>query len=174
MTQKIVFLDIDGPIINASCYYLDKMCSIRRTVMNQSALGYVQRLCQIADAKLVTNSTHNFHQYEDMLSSVNMTLQNDLIKFGIDKEIFHKDWRTKFPNPPGSKFSSSSDHRRMLAINEWMERNGEADWICFDDDAFTDDPRLVVVDFETGIDYFAFRDACRLWEIDISNKDLFV
>jgi hypothetical protein len=155
--QRIIFLDIDGPIINTPCYYLDSEASMQRTVMNTQALGYVVRLAKIGNAKIVTNSSHN---YADVGCR---TLKDDLIKWGIKEEYFHKNWRTEYPNPKTGKFSASSANRRMIAIENWQDDNGEADWVAFDDENFTDNKRLILIDFDRGIDYSAYRKAAKVW-----------
>ena len=47
-------------------------------------------------------------------------------------------------------------------------REREADWIAFDDEPFVEnDPRLMHVDFELGIDYNLFVKACEHWNISL-------
>lgn len=158
--QKIIFLDIDGPVINTPCYWVDWQASLERTVMNTQAIGILNRLCTLSGAYVVTNSTHN-----------NVTVQNgndlrqSLIEWGLFESHIHKNWRTTMPWPYG-RLSASSRSRRMWGIEDWMEDNGEADWICFDDEPFTDNPRLFVIDFDRGIDYDTYLDVCKYWEID--------
>lgn len=160
--QRIIFIDIDGPIINTPCFYIDPMCSVNRSVMNTQAIGYVNRLAQVVNAKIVTNSTHNSYLVEDILTGEKHDLKRDLIKWGMKEDLFHTAWRTGFPD--NAKFNANS-HRRMDAIEDWQEANGECDWICFDDDKFTTRKNLIVIDFETGIDHAAYRKAGKFWGI---------
>lgn len=153
--KRIVFLDIDGPIINTPMYFLDPMCSMQRTQMNTQAIAYVKRLCDISGAQLVINSTHSKFDLEDPLDGSMKTVKDHLIRFGMPASIFHERWKTDFPN-----WSNS----RLKAINDWIEQEGEEiDWLCFDDVAFTPDRRLIVIDFDRGIDYAYYRKACKLW-----------
>lgn len=79
-------------------------------------------------------------------------LKEDLIQAGILESDFHQDWRTIFPYVDYR--SNPNDRRgwgRWLGIQEWIKQNGECQWICFDDRHWTDDPRLVLVDFNDGI-----------------------
>jgi hypothetical protein len=139
--NRVVFLDIDGPIINTGCYSVDKQCSLQRSVMNQSAIGWVNKLCREINAYLVTNSTHSHYLVEDR------TLKDDLIRFGADPSLFHDDWRTSYPD----KLSGGS---RLGCIGEWIDEHpGLNDWVAFDDMNFTDSRRLIVVDFDDGITY---------------------
>ena len=168
--DRIIFIDIDGPIINTPCYYLDLNCSLERSVMNTQALGYVTRLAKLGKAKIVTNTTHNTMDIEDLLTGVKRTVKDDLVKWGIDPKLFHDDWHTSYPNPQGGKYGQfGQPHGRLRAIEQWQDVNGQVDWVCFDDEPFTDDSRLVQIDFEMGIDFFAFETACKLWNLNPSS-----
>jgi HAD domain in Swiss Army Knife RNA repair proteins len=160
--QRIIFLDIDGPIINKPCYYIDPRCSLDRSVMNTQAIGYVNRLAEIVEAKIVTNSTHNSYLIEDLLTGDKRDLRKDLIKWGMKEDLFHTAWCTSFPDNATSNFDS---HTRLDAIEDWQEDNGECDWICFDDDKFTFRKNLIVVDFEIGIDNSSYRKAGKFWGV---------
>jgi len=153
--QKIIFLDIDGPIINRGCYGIDISCSLLRSVMNQSAIGFINILCDKLRAKVVTNSTHSPHIVEGK------DLRASLIHHGMKEKYFHENWRTRYP----LKLSGVERHREE-AINLWQEENGKADWIAFDDSVFTKDPRLIVVDFNEGICYDHFKKALAFFGFD--------
>ena len=153
--QRIIFCDIDGPVINTPMFYLDHNCSMGRTQMNTQALAYVVRLCKIAGAKLVTNSTHNTHNLTDPLTGSVRTLKDDLVRWGVSPDHFHDHWRTDFPNYRGS---------RQYAIDKWIDdKDYDVDWVCFDDEKFTDSNRLIVIDYDRGIDYAAYRKAAKVW-----------
>lgn len=160
--QKIIFIDIDGPVINTPCYWVDIMASMQRSVMNTQAIGILNRLAGTADAKIVTNSTHN----NVTVKHTGRTLYDDLIKWGIKPDLMHKNWRTDFPWPEWG--DGQPIHRRLKGINGWIEENGEADWICFDDEPFVheSDKRLFVIDFDRGINYDTYLDVCKYWNID--------
>jgi HAD domain in Swiss Army Knife RNA repair proteins len=167
--QRIIFIDIDGPIINTPCYFLDGQCSMERTVMNTQALGYIADLVKSSGAKIVTNSTHNTHDVVDLLTGQNRTLKHDLVKWGLDTVWFHDNWHTSYPFAKGAKFSEYTSHQRLKAIEQWQEENGESDWICFDDEPFTEDPRLIVIDFDLGIDEQVWRTARDFWGLKTQN-----
>jgi len=166
--EKIIFVDVDGPLINTPCYFVDTMASIERKVFNTQSLGYLIELARVAAAKIVTNSTHN--NFEVHRGEVDFTLKDDMVRWGVPEEFFHSDWRTTYPYPPESKFSSSSAQRRLYAISLWQEKNGNVDWIAFDDDIFTTDPRLIPIDFLKGIDYDAYHKARSFWNITTKEK----
>lgn len=159
--QKIIFIDIDGPVINTPCYWVDMQASVRRAVMNTQSIGILNRLAYLADAKIVTNSTHN----NATIRETGRTLRDDLIKWGLKESYLHEDWRTEFPWPDWG--DGQPIHRRMKGIMGWMEKNGEADWICFDDEPFVqDDARLFHIDFDHGIDYHMYLKACKHWKLN--------
>lgn len=140
--MKIVFLDMDGPVITTPHFMINSMCSMHRTVMSTNAIGWLNALCRDADAKLVTNSMHNFHD------SPNGDLRSDLIRHGLHAPFIHDVWRTSFP---GTQKLSGTTLSRMAAIEEWLETHGPADWVAFDDEFFTSDPRLVHIKNSDGI-----------------------
>ncbi len=142
-TNRIVFLDLDGPLINTGCFGISKNASMLRQVMNTSSIGWLNILTRETGARIVCNSTHN---YEIMQGR---NLQQDLIRHGLDAEYLHADWRTLFPNT--HEWSMQSN--RLIAILEWQSRHPEVEkWVCFDDIKFSDnDERLIVVDFDDGI-----------------------
>jgi hypothetical protein len=157
--QRLVFLDIDGPIINTPMFYLGHDCSVRRTWLNTQAIAYVNRLCAHTKALVVTNSTHNNHDIEDELTATKRTLKNDLVIWGLKEEYFHTNWKTNYPNAFGN---------RLRSITDWISDNSEGndieyDWVCFDDSYFTNDKRLVLIDYDRGIDYTAYRKAMKLF-----------
>jgi hypothetical protein len=145
-----------------------------RTVFSTTATGIINELCKLFGAKIVTNSAHNYHH-----SRNNNNLKQDLISVGnISADYFHKDWRTQYPfDNTGSDFLDNLHnitHPRMRAIQQWQEKNGNVDWICFDDDKFTDNNRLFHVDFDEGITFNQYRAACVRWSNDVLNTTLII
>lgn len=161
--DKAIFIDIDGPIINTPMYFLDPNCSLKRSVMNTQAIAYVVKLASFSGAKIVCNTTHNTHDIEDPLTGKVTNVKEDLIYWGIPPDLFHEDWMTTYPYPEYEEYGT---HRRLRAIKEWMVKNGEVDWVAFDDDNFTDSEKLILIDFDRGIDYDAFRQAIKVWGLE--------
>jgi hypothetical protein len=159
-------------------YYIDANCSWDRSIMSNISIGWIRRLLKLSGCKIVTNSMHNYmNTGKDNLSmtggnAVERDLKQDLIRHGIPYDAFHDHWRTEFPNPRERKFSMSDPARRMLSIENWLADNGEADWLCFDDEPFTEDDRLIVIDFDRGVDKFAYRRACETWNLDPNHLSL--
>lgn len=164
MMQKIIFVDIDGPVINTPCYWVASMASLQRAVMNTQAIGILNRLATAADAKIVTNSTHNNFTVRE----TGRTLKQDLIKWGLVERFLHDDWCTTYPWPDLESDTLYPTHRRLRGIMEWEMNNGEADWIAFDDEPFVheSDKRLFVIDFDRGINYDTYLDVCKYWNLN--------
>lgn len=142
--NKIIFLDIDGPVIPINVPTYD---SIFRLVHNYEAILRLNELCEQTNAKIVTNSMHNYNDYEDG------TLKEDLVKWGIKEEYFHDDWRTIFPNIDYKQINSTvRGIGRLHAINVWLATHYYIDnWVCFDDRNFTDLPNLILIEDGLGI-----------------------
>lgn len=146
--EKIVFLDIDGPLIpgHLGDSYTIPWISLARSKFDISAIQRLNQLCEQTGARIVTNSMQNY--IEIKLSD----LRNDLINWGVEPKHFHRDWRTVFPDVD---YTADPNPRRgwgrWLGIKDWQERNGVVDWICYDDRHWTDDERLILIDFEQGI-----------------------
>ena len=62
--------------------------------------------------------------------------------------------------------NSKKGKSRPKFSDEWMRRNGEVDWIGFDDSKYTDSDRLYLVDFNEGITYKHFLAVCERWGVD--------
>lgn len=141
--MKIIFLDIDGPVISTDDSIIDS--ELRITHIPES-ICHLNELCQITGAKIVTNSMHNYNDVEEY------SLKDDLIAWGLDADNFHENWRTIFPYIDYSKIKS--DIRgigRFIAIDKWREINGTCDWVCFDDRKFTVSFRLILIEDAAGI-----------------------
>lgn len=133
---------------------------MERSVMNQSAIGWINRLCRQANAWLITNSTHSPYLCQGR------TLKDDLIRFGMDPAIFHTDWCTAYPD----KLSGGS---RLGCIGEWLDEHPDiTDWIAFDDANFTDDRRLILIDFDDGITYSKYSKGLKQFGFRNGGKEL--
>lgn len=153
MTNKIIFLDQDGPTIPGSMFVFHSNPSFKR-IFSPVCIGIVKKLCELSGAKIVCNSSHNTHL--NFFSDEPTSLKDDLMSAGIPQDMFHHEWRTKFP----------VICNRMIAIQDWLENNDlHADWIAFDDEKFTDNERLIHVDFSSGITIDHFNKACKFWGI---------
>lgn len=159
--NKFIFLDIDGPVIPTGCYFINRNASFDR-IFSNVCIGYVKKLLDITGAKLVTNSSHNYHLRTDDTGAKLGDLRDDLVNAGIPLNAFHDIWRTEFGHNLFNKWRGDGLHPRLRAINEWLALwGGETpQWVGFDDDDYND-PHLVLVNFDDGITYQNFSDACK-------------
>ncbi len=142
--NKIIFLDIDGPVIPINVPIVD---SIYRTVYEKDSIEYLNLLCEEANAKVVTNSMHNYTPV------MRYDLVDDLISWGLDEKFIHDDWRTIFPHVDYTKVNSPvRGIGRLVAINDWIDkRNRDVSWVCFDDRKFTQMANLIHIEDGLGI-----------------------
>lgn len=109
-----------------------------RTMSNMS-IGLLNWICKKADAKIVTNSTHNSY------TSLNgEDLKTSLIRNGLEEQYLHSNWHTTY---------SLSCDSRLRAIEYWLIKNHcpNIRWVCFDDMAFTKHHNLILTDPDDGL-----------------------
>jgi len=129
--QRIIFLDIDGPVIPAGMYLIDRACSFDRRA-SPVCIATINHIAKNSGAKIVMNTTHNMN---------GALMLADMVREGIKVEYLHeKAPMTQYPNTS-----------RWMAIEMWQFDNGMADWVALDDAEFTQDERLIWVDFNVGV-----------------------
>lgn len=133
--SKVVFLDIDGPMIPSTMFLVDRMCSFHR-VFPPTTVAVVNELCARTGAKIVFNTTHNLPL--DDIPDIEVALCNQ----GLLSEHLHPtDCHTKYP-----------DIQRADAVKEWLARHPEvSEWVALDDVKFTTDERLIFVNSDAGL-----------------------
>lgn len=153
----VLFLDIDGPVIDLATYKATPYISHFRVSGNTTAIKNIVKLCVDFDLKIVTNSTHNYYDVYDA------DLRDDLVRWGIPESCFHNDWRTVFPEVDYKKIKSPvRGIGRLYAIHEWLAEHPGYDWICFDDRKFTDDNRLIHIKRLDGVDDVYYKQAAEV------------
>jgi len=131
---KVVFLDIDGPMIPATVFLYDRMASFERR-FPPTTVAVVNKLCERTGAKIVFNTTHNLPIPE--VDDIDVAL----VKQGLSADHLHDDHHTKYPTID-----------RKAAVEEWLARHPEVtDWVALDDVHFTDDERLIFIDSDAGL-----------------------
>lgn len=147
--ERIIFLDIDGPMIPASYYLVHRDCSHKRK-FPETQIALLNELCERAGAKIVFNSTHN--QSWDWVEDIDVAI----VRAGfMPYHIRKTDFKTRYPSLP-----------RDLAVTEWLaNHNPNADWIAIDDVRFTDDERLFWVDADTGVTLRHLNDIADHWRL---------
>jgi hypothetical protein len=146
MSERIIFLDIDGPIIPGGAYLLDPMCSHNR-IIPEIPVAIVREACKRGNAKVVFNTTHN--RSWDGVDDIEVAM----VKAGFPAEYIHPDTKTHYP-----------ETRRDEAVQEWLSRHPEVkDWIAFDDAKFTEADNLIWVDPDAGLHLGHLAAAMKRW-----------
>jgi hypothetical protein len=151
--QRIIFLDIDGPVIPAGMYLIDRKCSFDRRA-SPVCIATINHLCKNSGAKIVMNTTHNMH---------GGTMLSDMAREGIKPDYMH--W-----SAPMTQYPQTS---RWLAIQMWESDNGKADWVALDDAPFTQDERLILIDFNVGVHPGHYNEICELKDWGMSKVFIF-
>ena len=133
--MKIIFLDIDGPMIPATMFLIERDCSFERK-FPPTTIAVLNEICKRTEAKIVFNTTHNTPF--DGVPDIEVALVNQ----GLNKDYLHPtDLKTQYPQYP-----------RDLAVKVWLRRHPEVtDWIALDDVRFTEEPNLIWVDPDAGL-----------------------
>lgn len=144
--SKVIFLDIDGPMIPATMFLIDRMCSFNR-VFPATTVAVVNELCKRTGAKIVFNTTHN-RPFTDV-----PPIGEALVNHGLDASHIH-------PTDPHTRYP---DIARDLAVKEWLARHDEVeDWCALDDVLCADEDHMVLVDPDAGLHVGHLNDACRI------------
>lgn len=136
MSTKIIFLDIDGPMIPNRAFFLPNQTTIY-SVFDPCAVAMLNRLITLSGAKLVITSTW---------SSKGLDVCKQLLTDnGVVGEI-HPDWTTP------KKLTSS----RTMEIGWWLADHSDIDgWVVLDDERLDAGllPNFVQCDTYEGFSY---------------------
>jgi hypothetical protein len=141
----VIFLDIDGPMIPATMFLIDRMCSFNRN-FPATTIAVVNDLCKRTGAKIVFNTTHNrpFNGVPD--------IDVALVEQGLNAAHLHDDKHTLYPSIP-----------RDVAIKEWLARHDEVEaWVAIDDVLCADPEHMILVDPDAGVHVGHLNDAVRI------------
>lgn len=133
--DKVIFLDIDGPMIPATMFLINRMASWERE-FPATTIAVINRLCENTGAKVVFNTTHN-------TSIVGVKdIEEAMVDAGFKREHLHpSDLKTEYPVVP-----------RDQAVIRWLADHPEVThWVALDDAKFTADERLILVDPDAGL-----------------------
>lgn len=151
MVNKIIFLDIDGPMIPAVSYLEDKNASFKQ-LLDSRSVRLLTEIINRSGAKIVFNSYHN-----KVLGPSSNGLTPGLIKRFEDVgllDAIHETKSTKYPY---------FVRDRLLAIHEWLHQFGEEGdlWVALDDQKI-DHKRAYTTSFDDGIGMGEFNH-CAKW-----------
>lgn len=146
--ERIIFLDIDGPMIPSYQYLINRSCSHYRE-MAPGPIACLNELCERSGAKVVFNTTHN--QTWEWAPDI----QHAMTAHGFRREFIREtDFKTRYPSLA-----------RDLAVKEWLAQHGPVDWLAFDDSRFTEDDRLIWVDADQGLNLSHINEAADRWSL---------
>ena len=118
--KKIIFLDIDGPMIPARAYFLPKQSFIV-TQFDPCATGMLLHLIKLTNARIVMSSVHRMQGKDHILK---LFEQN-----GIPSKHLHRDWHT----------SLDQSLSRTEEIQSWLDDHQDIDYyIAIDDEQLED------------------------------------
>lgn len=141
--MRIIFLDIDGPMIPA-VFYLQNSNPSYTQELDPRSVAVIKFICEKSRAKIVFNTTHNRYLHAQDHSPGLIRRFEDA---GLGEYLFYEDICTSYP-----------DMSRAKAIGEWLSRHADAEWVALDD-CKIDHPRACLVDGQVGIG-FAEIDFC--------------
>lgn len=141
---RIVFLDIDGPMIPVRAYYLPNQTRPIVSMFDPVATSLLLKLLNDSGAQLVISSSWR----KQGKAAIRELLANN----GIDPNRLHKDWATD------GKFSS----QRIHEIKWWLDDHPEVThYVAIDDEDLLVDfvPNAVLADTYEGLSYRNYLEA---------------
>lgn len=148
MTQKILFLDMDGPMLPARAQFLPGQTKPYWKVLDPVAVAMVNNVAETTGRRFVIHSSWVKHQ-----DNFENGLYAHLVDQGLKAENFHSD-------PICKDISWRYDR-----VSEWLARHPEVyDFVILDDEApQTLDPQwmtdnLILVDYLNGLTWENFND----------------
>ena len=155
--DRIIFLDVDGPLVPSYQIILDKNASWDR-VFSPSCVAFVKKMLDHSiedghNSYIVMNTYHNLDRTD---------LFRALADYGLARYLH-----------PAMGFSSyPHSGERMIAIDLWLDEHypeKDVDWIALDDEDFGpgtgNENRIVLVDYHRGVDAPIYNQVAKLWHI---------
>lgn len=140
MTDRVLFLDIDGVVLPGRAYTLPNQTNNPYvTVFDPCAVAMLNRALEKQGRKLVVHSSWVKHQTREWLL-------DHLIRQGIRIEHFHEDWYTE-----------PKLHWRYDRVRDWLARHKECkDFFILDDEPLAEGDldlynHFIQTDFDEGI-----------------------
>ena len=158
MSTKIIFLDLDGPMIPSRAYLLENQTGVNQkmpedkqlgcvvTVFDPVAVGIINNLCAERDWKIVLHSSWV------RITGGEKTLEH-CIKQGLKAEHFHEE----------HPFCDEDENWRFTRIAKWLDKHPECEqYVILEDEPYKADiynyphpknieKHLLLIDFEDGL-----------------------
>lgn len=153
MSNRIIFLDWDGPMIPMRAIHLPNQTRLY-SIFDPIAVSLVNKLIELSDAKIVISSTW-------ATKGLNVC-QHTMEKNGLDPIHLHSDWRTP------KKLSSY----RVNEIHWWLEEHPETThYVAFEDEYIDKEqlPGYIRCSTYDGISYQNFLEAKILLNVATEN-----
>lgn len=154
MTNRVVFLDIDGPMIPTRASFLPDQ-PIVMTKFDPCAVGMLNSLLDRSGAKLVISSTW---------SKLGLSAcQKALCDNGLPASALHKDWKTI------KRISSS----RTQEIVWWLEDHQSVEYVILDDERLSSltFPGFVQCDTYEGFSFRNYLESLQTFGLTDSKED---
>lgn len=137
MNDKVIFLDIDGPMIPYTSFLFNTYASFDQA-LDDRCCRVLQKIIDASGAKIVFNTTHNTMLYpSEMYNCPGLINQFEAAGFGTH---IHETICTSYPGLD-----------RRTCIMQWQHMNGfDGDWVAIDD-AKIDHERAYLTDADLGI-----------------------
>lgn len=150
--EKIIFLDIDGPMIPNTSFLFDRHASWRQ-VLDDRCIKVLHKILEKSEAKIVFNTTHNL-MLEERGEIGDTTYTPGLLQRFYDagfKDYIHKHHSTQYPSIS-----------RYDAIIDWRERHSKEQdlWVAFDD-VKIDHKRAYLTNPDLGIGFGEYNHAAK-------------
>lgn len=151
MIERIIFQDVDGPLIPLRMYFggtrpFDK--STGSFIYDPIAVGMLVSLCQKFNAAVVFNTAHNENTDEIMMHQA---------RYNHLASVMH-------PTAPCTDFIRKT-HDRFGAIDDWLKLHPEippTQWVVIDDMP-VHKTRQVKVDYTMGMTLANYQEVCELF-----------
>ena len=149
--KKIIFLDIDGPLLPARAWVLPQNRDASETSQfDPIAVAFVNRLIERSEGQIVISSTWRARG----LKYITQCFEAN----GISARDFHSDWAT--PTGPNINYS----RKEQIAV--WLHNHSEVThYVCIDD-IDLGIKECVLVTFQDGMLLDHYREATRLLDCE--------
>ena len=137
--MKVLFLDIDGVLLNGPDLY-----KYGNRYLPEEKINLLNSICEATECVIVVSSTWRLHD----------ECMDELIAAGVSAE-FHEDWKTDYPAPHPQHSLIEVGKTRGREIKEWLDRHPEVEnYVIIDDNSDILDEQMdnfVKTEFEIGL-----------------------
>lgn len=146
--KKIIFLDIDGPMIPGRAFMLPENYKKRATRFDPIAVALLNKILENGDIELVISSVWRLFGYEKICE----TLKNN----GIDTAFLHEDWDT-------DRIYEGASSNRVAEIKKWLKEHPEVKSYVVIDDKDLKIDNFVQVSYQDGLLWCHYLKVCEIF-----------